>query len=136
VFGRDLNEAERWVADWSAAVSERAEQAQRLAARVADSTATAEGAGGLIEVRVDSSGALTALHLDDRVTGWPAARIERVIMNTLRQAQNALFDQIATAVADTVGADTETGRAVLDGYERRFPGVTEDGDNVGGRYDR
>lgn len=136
MLGRDLNEAEQWVADWSAAVSERAEQAQRLAARVAGTTATADGAGGLIEVRVDSSGALTALHLDDRVTGWPAARIERMIMSTLRQAQTALFNQISAAVADTVGADTETGRAVLDGYERRFPVATENDNSDGGRRGR
>ncbi|MGC5018537.1 YbaB/EbfC family nucleoid-associated protein [Micromonospora sp. DT47] len=134
MWGRELDEAERWVADWSASVSERAEQAQRLAARVAGVTGAAADASGLIEVRVDSSGALTALHLDDRVTGWPAARIERMIMTTLRQAQTALFEQIAATVADTVGADSETGRAVLGGYERRFPAVAEDGDNDGGRH--
>ncbi|MGW1057380.1 hypothetical protein [Micromonospora rubida] len=31
MFGRDLDDAERWVADWSASISERAERAQRLA---------------------------------------------------------------------------------------------------------
>ncbi|MFF5069904.1 YbaB/EbfC family nucleoid-associated protein [Micromonospora olivasterospora] len=121
VLGRDLDDAERWVADWSASISERAERARRLAERVAELIGSAEAAGGLVEVRVDSGGALVALHLDDRLTGWPAARVEREIMTALRRAQAGLTDRVAAAVADTVGADSETGRAVLDGYDRRFP---------------
>ncbi|WP_433347862.1 YbaB/EbfC family nucleoid-associated protein [Micromonospora sp. CA-111912] len=126
MFGRDLDDAERWVADWSASISERAERAQRLAARVAGLTGSAGAAGGLVEARVDSSGGLVALHLDDRLTGWPAARLEREIMTALRRAQAALTGRVAEAVADTVGADTETGRAVLDGYDRRFPAPPPD----------
>lgn len=128
MFGRDLDEAEAWVADWSASISERAERAQRLAARVAALTGTASGGQGMIEVRVDSSGALTALHLDDRITGWPAARVEREIMATLRRAQATLAGQVAEAVAATVGVDTETGRAVLSGYDQRFPAVPPEAD--------
>ncbi|WBB82214.1 YbaB/EbfC family nucleoid-associated protein [Micromonospora sp. WMMD882] len=128
MFGRDLDDAEAWVADWSAAVSARAEQARQLAARVADLTGAATGGHGLIEVRVDSTGALIALRLDDRVTGWPAARIEHEIMATLRRAQATLTGRVTEIVASTVGVDTETGRAVLTGYERRFPAVPGDGD--------
>lgn len=135
MFGRDLDDAERWVADWSASISERAERAQRLAQRVAGLTATGEAAGGLVEVRVDSVGALVALHLDDRLTGWPAARIEQEIMIALRRAQANLTDRVAAAVAETVGADTETGRAVLDGYDRRFPRAPDDG-SLDARRDR
>lgn len=135
MFGRDLDDAERWVADWSASISERAERAQRLAQRVAGLTATAEAAGGLVEVRVDSVGALVALHLDDRLTGWPAAGIEREIMIALRRAQANLTDRVAAAVAETVGADTETGRAVLDRYDRRFLRAPDDG-SLDARRDR
>ncbi len=131
MFGRDLDDAERWVADWSASISERAERAQRLAARVAGLAGSAESAGGLVEARVDSGGVLVALHLDDRLTGWPAARIEREIMIALRRAQATLTGRVAEAVAETVGADTETGRAVLDGYDRRFPAPPPD-DHPGG----
>jgi hypothetical protein len=136
VFGRDLDDAERWLADWSASISERAERAQRLADRVAGLSGSAEAAGGLVEARVDSTGALVGLHLDDRLTGWPAARVEREIMTAVRRAQAVLTGRVAEAVADTVGADTETGRAVLDGYDRRFPTAPPDADGPGFRRER
>jgi len=111
---------QEWVASWSASVSERAELAQRLAAQVAATSATASGLGGLIEVRVDSSGVITGLHLDERISNWPAARIEREIMTTMKAAQTELADKVTAAVADTVGVDSETGRAVVAGYLQRF----------------
>ncbi|WP_442933298.1 YbaB/EbfC family nucleoid-associated protein [Micromonospora psammae] len=133
MFGRDLGDAEQWVAEWSASISERAERTQRLASRVAGTSAMASSPDGLVEVRVDSGGALSGLHLDNRITGWPASRVEALIIRTMRQAQAKLVAEVAAAVAETVGADTETGRAVLEGYSGRF-GVEPDGpDPDGGR---
>ena len=128
-FGRDLDDAEAWLASWSAGVSERAAQAQRMADQVASLTAAATGGDDLIEVRVGSSGTITALHLDDRLTGRPAAWLQREILVAMRRAQAALADRVAAVVAETVGADSETGRAVVDGYAQRFPAPPPDPDN-------
>lgn len=136
MVGRDLDDAQEWVASWSTSVSRRAERAQRLAARVADLSATASGADGLVEVRVDSSGAMTGLHLGDGVSGWPAARIEREILTTMRAAQARLTAQVTAVVNDTVGTDTETGRAVVSGYAERFSAVPDDSAGEGGWRDR
>lgn len=120
MFGGDLDDAQAWVDGWSASVAERAEQARRMATRVAGLSATAIGGDGLVEVRVGSSGVVTGLHLDERIAGWPADRIEREILSTMHHAQVALIEQVTVAVADTVGMDTDTGRVVIAGYAERF----------------
>ena len=75
MFGHDLDDAPARVDGWSASIAERAEQAQRMATRVATLSGVATGADGLVEVRVNSSGVITGLHLGERVSGWPAGRI-------------------------------------------------------------
>jgi hypothetical protein len=50
------------------------------------------------------------------------------IMATMRRAQRRLTELVAEAARETVGVDSETGRAVLAGFERRFPASTEDDD--------
>jgi hypothetical protein len=39
----------------------------------------------------------------------------------MRRAQAALAESVAAAVDETVGAGTETGKAVLDSFTQRFP---------------
>ncbi|MEU4339060.1 YbaB/EbfC family nucleoid-associated protein [Micromonospora lupini] len=117
---------ERFVASWSASISERAAQAQELSERVAAMSATAEGADGSVQVTVAASGAMTDLRLDPRVLGWRADEIAAEVLAVMRRAQGRLAPQVAEAAAETVGADSETARAVVGSYESRFPEVTEE----------
>lgn len=117
----DLDGAEDWVRSWTAQVSSRAEAAAVLADRVAGLSASATGADGAIRVTVGSSGVVTGLELDDRVQRMPGRELAAQIMALLAQAQTALTGRVGEVVAGTVGADTETGRAVLDSFARRFP---------------
>jgi hypothetical protein len=121
VLGRDLDDADDWVRSWSAQVSGRAEATAALADRVAGITSTASGADRAIRVTVGSSGTMTALELDDRVQRMSGMELAGEIMKVVRRAQAGLADKVAEAVDDTVGTDTETGRAVLDSFARRFP---------------
>ncbi|MBM7491914.1 DNA-binding protein YbaB [Micromonospora luteifusca] len=132
---------ERFVASWTAGVSERAAQAQALSERVADMSATADGADGAVRVTVAASGVLTDLRLDDRVLRWRPAEIAAEVLTVMRRAQGRLAAQVAEAAAETVGSDSETARAVVSSYERRFPEQPEDdrddsGPEAGGRSDR
>jgi hypothetical protein len=97
-----------------------------LADRVAALTATADGDEGAIKVTVASSGLLTGLTLADRVRRLPGAELSAEILRAMRRAQASLVDRVAEAVSETVGADSDTGRAVLDGYARRFPPGADD----------
>jgi DNA-binding protein YbaB len=120
-LGTGPDDAERWVDAWQAAASERALAAQELASRVSALAVTAVGREGAVEVTVGGSGVVTDLRLDDLVLKWPAREIAAQIMSTMRVAQASLTEKVAEIAAATVGADTETGRAVVDGFARRYP---------------
>lgn len=125
MLGHNVDDAEEWVRSWSSQVSGRAEAAAALADRVAGLTASAAGADGAIKVTVASSGNITGLALEDAVQGYPGAELAAQIMRVMRRAQAGLRERVAAAVDETVGADTETGRAVLDSFAQRFPAEPE-----------
>jgi hypothetical protein len=97
---------------------------------VAAMTGSAEGRDGAIRVTVGSSGQVERLELDDRVHQLSGPRLAEEILAVMRRAQAALSGRVAEEVHATVGADTETGRAVIHSYDSRFPaaepGSTDD----------
>jgi len=130
MLGRELDEAQEWVRSWTAQVSARAQAATALSDRVAAITASAEDADDAVRVTVAASGLVTGLELDDRVRELTGAELARTILETIAGAQARLAEQVAAAVRDTVGTDSETGRAVIASYARRFPPLRPD-DNAG-----
>jgi DNA-binding protein YbaB len=119
--GSDLDAAERLVDDWQAGFEQRAAQARDLAARLAGLTASARSDDGLVTVTVGPDGAMTGLELDERVRRKPAAETAGQILATLAAAQADLTAQATTVTEETVGADSETGKAVLASLTRRRP---------------
>ncbi|MEU8657283.1 YbaB/EbfC family nucleoid-associated protein [Actinoplanes philippinensis] len=117
----DVDAAEEWLDSWASQVDARAQRAVELSRRVAALTAAAEGRDGAIRVRVGSSGQVEALDLDDRVHELSGPRLAGEIMAVIGRAQAALAARVAEQVRDTVGADSEAGRAVIDSFETRFP---------------
>jgi DNA-binding protein YbaB len=92
-----------------------------LADRVATLSASATGDDGAVRVTVAGSGLVTGIELDDRVQRLPGTMLAAELMRTIRRAQAAIVDQAATAVDETVGSGSETGKAVLDSFSQRFP---------------
>jgi DNA-binding protein YbaB len=88
---------------------------------VAALKSTATLADGAIKVTVAGSGLLVGLELDDRVQRFPGRELAAQIMRAVAKAQAALNTKVAEVVAGTVGAESETGRAVVSSFERRFP---------------
>jgi hypothetical protein len=121
VLGQNVDDAEEWVRSWSSQVSGRAEAAAALADRVAGLTASATGAEGAIRVTVASSGNVSGLALADDVRQFAGQELAEEILLVMRRAQAELSGRVAEAVDETVGADTETGRAVLESFAQRFP---------------
>jgi hypothetical protein len=54
-------------------------------------------------------------------------------MSLLARAQADLSAKVAEQVEDTVGADSETGRAVIHSYDERFPVPHDQDDERRGR---
>ena len=119
--GPDLAAAERRIDDWQAGFTQRAEQARELAGRLAALSASARSADGHVAVTVGATGMLTGLELDEKVRRQPAAETARQILATLAAAQSDLTAQATAVTAETVGADTETGKAVIASLTRRQP---------------
>ena len=121
MLGRNLDADRDAMRSWSEHASGRTDAAADLADRVATLSASASGDDGAIGVTVASSGVLTGLELDDRVQRLRGRELAGAIMLTMRRAQAGLTHRVAEAVDETVGADSETGRAVLESFAQRFP---------------
>jgi DNA-binding protein YbaB len=133
VIGRNLDDAEEWLRSWTAQANARAEAAQQMSERVASLTSTVSVADGAISVTVAGSGVLTGLELDDRVQQYSGRELSAEIMRAIQKAQAGLNAKVATVVEETVGYGSETGRAVVASFERRFPAAGEDEDPDGRR---
>jgi DNA-binding protein YbaB len=92
-----------------------------LADRVATLSASATGDDGAVRVTVAGSGLVTGIELDDRVQRLPGTMLAAELMRTIRRAQAAIVEQAAVAVDETIGSDSETGKAVLESFSQRFP---------------
>jgi hypothetical protein len=121
----DIDAADDWLDHWAATVSAQAERAATLSRRVAALTGRASSDDDSIKVTVGSSGQLESLDLDDRATDLRGDELSRRILAVMRKAQVNLAAQVATEVEATVGADTETGRAVIHSFSTRFPEATQ-----------
>ncbi|OJF15387.1 YbaB/EbfC family nucleoid-associated protein [Couchioplanes caeruleus] len=130
---RDIDAAEDWLESWAAGIDARAEQATRLARQVAELTATERDTECLIAVTVGSSGQVLALELDDRACNGRGSELSDRILAVMRAAQSRMAEFVAEQVRGTVGAETETGRAVVDAYERRFPAPPPEQETHDGR---
>lgn len=119
--GAAADAAEEWVRSWSASVSERAARARDLSERVAQLSVSATDDDELVTVTVAGSGVVTDLHLDERVRRWPAARTATEILAVMRRAQASMAGQVADIATQTVGPDSETARAVVASFAKRFP---------------
>jgi DNA-binding protein YbaB len=131
-FNAAGEDADAWVDSWAAGVSARAQAAQELSERVSMLSVSASGRDGAVEVTVAGSGVMTGLRLDDRVLSWPGEEIAAQVMAVMRRAQGSLAARVAEIAGETVGADSETGRAVVDGFARRFPVLPDDDDDRAG----
>jgi hypothetical protein len=125
VLGRNLEASAGAMRSNSDHVAGRTEAAAELAERVATLTSSADGGAGAIRVTVTSSGALTGLDLQDSVQRLAGKDLAVEILRVMHRAQAGLVDRVAAAVDETVGADSETGRAVLDSFTQRFPAEPE-----------
>jgi DNA-binding protein YbaB len=124
--------ADDWVDTWAASISARAQAAQELSERVSMLSVSASGRDGAVRVTVAGSGVMTDLRMDERVLRWPASEIAAQVMSVMRKAQASLASRVAEIADETVGADSETGRAVVGGFVRRFPEPPDDEEALSG----
>lgn len=125
-------EAMARIDEWEHALQRRAEQAQSLTQRTEGLSATARSDDRLVEVTVSSNGQLLDLRLDEDIRHQSAATTAREILATLRRARTDLLRQFDEATAETVGADSETGRALMRSIRARLDSIDAPKDNRDG----
>jgi hypothetical protein len=108
--------------EWERGFAERAAQAKALAGRTAGLSATVREADGLVEVTLGSNGQVIGLRLDEGIRRQSAATTARQILTAIQAAKAELTRQFCVITAETVGADSETGRAVMVGLATRLAG--------------
>ena len=123
-----IDAAEDWLDAWVGQANAQAARSVELSRRVAALTGTAESRDGAIRVTVGPAGQVESLELDDRVQRLAGPRLAEEILAVMRRAQSALSGKAADEVQATVGADTETGRAVLHSFGTRFPAAEPEED--------
>lgn len=122
IFG-DLQAVRSKVDAWQASIEARAARARELSARLTGLTATARDRDGLIAVTVNRGGVVTDLRLDDRVRAVPPAQLARAILAVMAGAQALLVDRVREAATETLGADSESARAVVASFAQQLHGV-------------
>jgi DNA-binding protein YbaB len=95
------------------ATKDMAEQLGALRVVATDENETAEAT-------VDSTGSLVDLRLSGRVLNQHPADTARMIMEAVQAAKTQLAEQTREIVAGTIGADSESGKAVLAGLDKRL----------------
>ncbi|MFG3339130.1 YbaB/EbfC family nucleoid-associated protein [Glycomyces sp. NPDC048151] len=95
---------------------------QEMATRMRTLTATASDANGLATVTVDSSGVLLKADFSARIQRTAPEAVSRALMEALTAAKLNVAAQTQEVIADTVGADSETGRAVSQDLQNRLGG--------------
>ncbi|MFI1989987.1 YbaB/EbfC family nucleoid-associated protein [Actinoplanes sp. NPDC020271] len=116
---RELGDAQAWLDEWRSGFGERARWARELSGRLHRVCGTARSPDGLVSVTVGPGGELLGLELDEGIRQRTAADTAEKIQVTVRAAREALAEAVWQATAETVGAESATGRAVAAAYAVR-----------------
>lgn len=95
---------------------------QDMATRMRTLTGTGSDANGLATVTVDSGGVLLKAEFSARIQRTAPEAVSRALMEALAQAKQRVAVQTQAVIADTVGTDSATGRAVAQDLQTRLGG--------------
>jgi DNA-binding protein YbaB len=125
LLSMDPEDALRRLEDWKARAEALAQETAAASERLQELTATASDDNETVRITVDAEGLMVEIHLSSRVQKQSAHFTEASVMETYRKAQEQLKEAAAEVVAETVGADSAAGRALLAGFERRLARLRE-----------
>lgn len=112
---------ERQIDQWAAQFHNKAQKYQELREHIAMVSSEATGADGAVRVRVNASGVLTELELDERIRNLRPMVIAEEIMTAIRRAQSVLGQMVVTLMKQTVGEDKRSIEVVAENYSKQFP---------------
>lgn len=118
----DPDGARERLAAWKGRIDELAAHTQAMGERLKDLRVTARDPGGMGEVTVDSTGAVVDLELTEQIQRSAPSAVAQAILATIRSARATLAQRSQEVIAETMGAESTTGRAIAEKLGRQFGG--------------
>ncbi|NMO57581.1 YbaB/EbfC family nucleoid-associated protein [Actinoplanes sp. TBRC 11911] len=115
-----LNAGDRWIDDWQAKIEARLARTRALTAGLREVKGVGRSGDGLVEVTIDSSGALMELRLDEDVRRHSARWIAEQVITAARSAKGDLARAATGVVHESGENETPEGRAVLAAFTARL----------------
>jgi DNA-binding protein YbaB len=107
---------------WKNRIDRLAADTQAMSDRLQQVRITAADPAGLVEVTIDSTGALVDIRLTDRIQRTAPDAVSRAIIATLGDARGKLADRSQEIIEDTVGTDSPAARAIAESVGRQLRG--------------
>jgi hypothetical protein len=109
------------LADWKERADKRA--ADAIAASEAVQAVTAIGAddNGIVNVKLDSSGAIVQVAFSPEIRRLQPIHLERQFMQAYENAGMALLEAAKAAVEERLSSESLTAKALVDSIRMRFP---------------
>ncbi|WP_327001781.1 YbaB/EbfC family nucleoid-associated protein [Dactylosporangium sp. NBC_01737] len=114
------------IAAWRGQIDKLAADTKAMSERLQELRVSATDPNGLVEVTVDSTGALVDLRLGQRIQRVDPDVVARTIMATIQEARGVLAGRAQEILAETVGTDSPAGRAVAERIGRQLQGPEPD----------
>lgn len=108
----DPDGARERLAAWKDRIEKLAADTKTMSDRLQDVRITATDPNGLVELTIDSTGALVDLKLTSKMERTKPDVVSQTIMETLVQAKHQLADRSQEIIADTVGTESAAARAI------------------------
>lgn len=119
----DPDGARERLSAWKGRIDKMAADTRAMSDRLQQLRVTAADDNGLVEVTIDSAGALVDLRLGRQIQRVAPEVVARTIMDTIRDAKGQVADRSQEIIAETVGTGSAAARAIAErvGQQLRGP---------------
>lgn len=124
------------LAAWKGRIDQLAADTRTMSDRLRELRVTMADGNGLVEVTVDSAGALVDLRLGQRIQRVSPDVVARTVMDTIRAAREKLADRSQEIIAETVGTESPAARAIAERVGQQLRAADPGADGAGDEHSR
>ena len=116
----DPDEASAYLQDWKGRIDKMAGDTQAMSDRLAGLRVSARDDDGIVEVTIDSGGALVDIDFTDRIHRVAPGAVSRAVLRALRSARIEAAGRTREIVTETMGPDSVAARTIADRMEEQL----------------
>jgi DNA-binding protein YbaB len=118
----DPEGSQKYLESWKKRIDRMAADTQAMSDRLGSLRVTAEDDNDLVEVTIDSSGALVDLTFTQRIRRTPPEAVARAVLRALRTARLTAAERSREIITETLGSDSVAGRTIAERMEQQLRG--------------